>query len=193
MPLARTLLRARIAVATFPLLLAMACASPPPLATVQKVELERFMGDWFVVAHVPVGTERTAHNAVESYRLGDCGRIETTYAFRKNGFDGPLKVMRPVGFVKDEETHATWSMRFFWLFQAEYLVAYLDPDYRTTIIARTKRDYAWIMARVPDLPEERLAALESELVRMGYPSEKIRRVPHRWPDPGHPLGEGPKR
>jgi len=25
----------------------------PPLKTVEKVELSRFMGDWYVIAHIP--------------------------------------------------------------------------------------------------------------------------------------------
>lgn len=168
-------------------LLSAGCSSRPPIETVPEVDLERFMGDWYVLAHLPVGVERDAHNAVESYRLGRGGRIETTYAFRRGGFEGPLKVLTPVGFVRDRESRAVWGMQFVWPFRAEFRIAHLDADYGETIIARTRRDYVWIMAREPQLPPGRLEALEAEAVRMGYPAEAIRRVPQRWPDPEHPV------
>jgi apolipoprotein D and lipocalin family protein len=37
----------------------------PPVPTVPGVDLGRFMGDWFVIAHVPTRIERQAYNAVE--------------------------------------------------------------------------------------------------------------------------------
>ncbi|MEM8712504.1 MAG: lipocalin family protein, partial [Planctomycetota bacterium] len=97
------------------LTLGYACAPLEPLPTERAVDLDRFMGDWYVQGHVPVGSESTAHNAVESYaREGDSTKILTSYVFRKKGFDGKLKTMEPVGFVDDEDTNATWGMRFIW-------------------------------------------------------------------------------
>ena len=50
-------------------LLAQACSQPPAIATVEQLDLERFMGDWYVIASIPTFIERGAHNAVETYRL----------------------------------------------------------------------------------------------------------------------------
>jgi apolipoprotein D and lipocalin family protein len=168
------------------LLALLGCQSPAPLPTVASVDLQRFMGPWFVLSHIPAGAEKTAYNGVESYALRKDGKIATTYVFRKGGFDGKLETMKPVARVVNRDTNAEWGMQFLWPFVAEYLITYLEPDYSTTIVARTKRDYAWIMARDPNLPEERLAALEAELGRQGYDLSKLRRVPQRWPDAEHP-------
>lgn len=164
------------------------CASYPPLPTVGVLDLDRFMGDWYVQAHIPAGSEKTAYNGVESYALDSEGRVLTSYVFRKGGFDGELEVMEPVGYVS-KESNAEWGMRFLWPFKAEYLVAWLDPDYTETIIARTKRDYAWIMTRSAQISDERLAALTGQLSAMGYDTKLLRRVPQRWPDPGHPVSK----
>ena len=40
----------------------------PPIPVVAHVDLERFMGDWYVIANIPTFVEKGAHNAVESYR-----------------------------------------------------------------------------------------------------------------------------
>ncbi len=164
------------------------CAAPPPLPTVPLVDLPRFMGDWYVQAHVPVGAEREAHNAVESYALDERGRVLTSYVFREGSFDGPLEVMEPIGFVRSG-SGAEWGMQFFWPFEAEYLIAQVDSAYTETIIARRKRDYAWVMTRDAVVSPERLAALIEQLVSMGYDRADVRVIPHRWPDPEHPVTE----
>ena len=60
-------------------LLAGCQASMPPLKTVDYVDLDRFMGDWYVIANIPTFVEKGAHNAVESYRLDDDGSIAADY------------------------------------------------------------------------------------------------------------------
>ena len=180
-------LLARASSALLGLLSLGACVSHPPLPTAEGVDLQRFMGDWYVQGHVPAGSERDAYNGVESYALDEKGRVLTSYVFRDGGFDGPLDVTEPVGKVEDRETNATWSMRFFWVLSFEYLIGYLDEDYQETIIARTRRDYAWIMTRDPVVSDERYAALAARLGAMGYDLTRLRRVPQRWPDPGHPV------
>jgi apolipoprotein D and lipocalin family protein len=127
-------------------LLLNACASMPkdPIAPVARVDLDRFMGDWYVIASIPTFMEKGAHNAVESYRREADGSIATTFTFRKGGFDGPEKKMTPRGFVRDTVSNARWGMQFIWPIKAEYLIAYVDEQYTRTIIARNARDYVWI-------------------------------------------------
>jgi apolipoprotein D and lipocalin family protein len=69
-------------------------------------------------------------------------------------------------------------MQFIWPFKAEYRIIYLSDDYEQTIIGRSKRDYVWIMARRPSIPEEDYKRLVIFLEEQGYAAEKIRRVPH---------------
>jgi apolipoprotein D and lipocalin family protein len=158
-----------------------ACQSPRPIATASHVDLERFMGDWYVVANIPTFPERDAWNALERYELREDGVIETTFSFNRGGPDGPRREYRPKGFVRDSESQAVWGMQFVWPVKAEYRILFVDPGYQTTVIGRRKRDYLWIMARDPQLEEEILRGLEDFAVEQGYPRERIQRVPHRRP------------
>ena len=151
-----------------------------PLPTVEALDLERFMGDWYVLANIPTRLERGAHNAVESYRLDESGRVATTFTFRKGAFDGPEKRYTPVGFIREGSGNAVWGMRFIWPIKAEYRVMFVDPDYQMTIIGRSKRDYVWIMARTPDIPDGELESLIDRVVDAGYERDAIELVPQRW-------------
>ncbi|MFP5504864.1 MAG: lipocalin family protein [Gammaproteobacteria bacterium] len=156
--------------------------SRPPLATVERVDLERFMGDWYVIANIPTFIERGAHNAVESYRLDADGSIATTFTFRRGGFDGERAEYTPLGYVTDTESNAIWGMQFIWPIKADFRITYLDADYTVTAIGRQKRDYVWIMARTPQIPEARYRDVLDHLAAQGYDISRIEPVPQRWPE-----------
>ena len=151
-----------------------------PLETVDYVDIDRFMGDWYVIANIPTFLEKEAYNAVETYELNNDGSIATTFVFRKGGFDGKRKEHTPVGFVTDTESNAVWGMQFIWPIKADYRIVYLTEDYSQTVIARNKRDYVWVMARTPEIPEAEYQAIVELIAGMGYDVSKIQKVPQRW-------------
>lgn len=161
-------------------LLLAGCGSVKPLATVDYVDLERFMGDWYVIANIPTFIEKGAHNAVENYRLDEDGNIPTTFTFNAGSFDGERKEYNPKGFVFNTETNAEWGMRFIWPIKADYRVVYLNEDYSITIIGRNKRDYVWLMARTPEIPEGTYLELVQLIGGMGYDTSLLEKVPQRW-------------
>ena len=156
-------------------------ASLPPLKTVAHVDIPSFMGDWYVLANIPTWLEEGAHNAVESYRLDTDGTIATTFTYLKGNFDGPRKTYTPRGFILDPSSNAVWGMRFFWPIKAEYLIIHLNGEYTQTVIGRNRRDYVWIMARTPDIPESDYRRIVDQLAEAGYNTQRIQRVPQRWP------------
>jgi apolipoprotein D and lipocalin family protein len=156
-----------------------ACASLKPIPTVEYVDLERFMGDWYVIANIPTFIEKNAFNAVESYRLQEDGTVATTFRFNKGDFDGPEKVYHPKGFIQDEKSNAVWGMQFIWPFKAEYRIIYLSEDYQQTVIGRSKRDYVWVMARTSSIPDDDYARILRFLEKIGYDIEQVQKVPQR--------------
>jgi apolipoprotein D and lipocalin family protein len=151
-----------------------------PLETVARVDVQRFMGDWYVIANIPTLLERGAHNAVESYALDKDGSIATTFTFRADSFDGKPKKMTPRGFIRDRNTNALWDMQFIWPFKSDYRIIYLSDDYSQTVIGRQKRDYVWIMARTPSIAEDDYRNILALLARQGYDIARIERVPQSW-------------
>ncbi len=161
--------------------LAADAADRPRLKTVEKVDLPRFMGPWYVIAAIPTSIEKEAFNAIETYRLDSNGTIATVFTFNKGAFDGPAKRYKPRGFVQDKVNNSTWGMRFIWPFKSEFLITHLNDDYSQTIISRNKRDYVWIMARTPEIPEADYQKLLDKVTEQGYDLTKLRKVPHHLP------------
>jgi apolipoprotein D and lipocalin family protein len=166
-------------------------SSLPPLRGIpEPVDLERFMGPWYVIASIPIDipllpmfSEKGAHNGVETYRLAADGTIETTYVFRRGGFDGPERTFTPKARVANAPVNSEWKMKFDWyLPEADYLILSLDPDYQRTVIGVPDRKYVWIMSRTPTMPEAEYAILVEGLRASGYDTDRLERVPQRWPD-----------
>ncbi|HTU65572.1 MAG TPA: lipocalin family protein [Steroidobacteraceae bacterium] len=141
------------------------------------VDLDRYMGDWYVIESIPSRLEKNAWNQVESYSREPDGSIRTTFTYNKGAFEGPEKAIHARGFVKDEATNAVWGMQFVWPIRADYRIAWIADDYGSVLVAREKRDYLWIMARHPNLPQDELERLERKAAELGYDVAKIRRVP----------------
>ena len=156
-----------------------ACAADTQLATVDYVDLDRFMGDWYVIASIPTFLEKEAYNAVETYELDDDGTIATTFVFNKGSFDGKRKVYTPRGWIRDTESNAEWGMQFIWPIKADYRVVYLSDDYATTIIGRNKRDFVWLMSRNPNMDDSTYESHKTRIAEYGYDTAKLRRVPHQ--------------
>ena len=156
------------------------CATNAPMPTVDRVDLDRFMGDWYVIASIPTLFEKDIYNAVETYERAGPKKIQTTFTYRQGSFDGETKRMQPVGYVKDDGSNALWGMQFIWPIKADYRIVYLNSDYTKTIIGREKRDFVWIMARKPAIASSEYADLVSVVESLGYDTDKLTKVPQRW-------------
>lgn len=177
----RTLLRVCTAIAAA---LLAACASSPTLPPIERaahVDLPRFMGDWYVIAYTPTFIDEDGYNQIENYRLNDDGTIATTFTFRDGGFDGKTKKYTPKGFVVEGTNNAEWGMQFLWPFKGEFLISELADDYSSVVIARSKRDLVWLLARKPDMSQADYDRHLARIAAMGYDLSKVKRVPQRWP------------
>lgn len=155
-----------------------ACQNLPSLKTVEKVDVDRFMGDWYVIAAIPTFMERDPYNPVEHYDMNPDGTIATTFTYNQGALDGKLKVYHPTGFVVPGSGNAEWKMQFLWPFKSEYLITYLSDDYQHTIVARNKRDYVWLMSRKPAIDQATYNDLVAKIKAWGYDTSKLEIFPH---------------
>ena len=164
----------------FAMVFASGCSSHPPLPTPEYVDLERFMGRWYVLGYTPILVDEQAHNAIEHYRLDENNKIQTTYQFRDGGFDGELKTYTPVGWVHDKSTNAQWRMQFIWPFRSDYIILHLAEDYSRTIVVHPSRKYAWIMQREPEISDQEYETMLQILESEGVDRRRITRLPQDW-------------
>ncbi len=168
--------------ALLPALIFTACMSGSNMSQTSlplsdNINLQEFMGRWYVIANIPTFVERNAYNAVEEYAWQGDGKVATTFTYNEGALDGPFKKATPTGFVSDDDP-AVWKMQFIWPIKADYRVMYVDDAHTVTVIGREKRDYVWLMARTPTLDEDTYNKLVQMIADNGYDISKLRRIPH---------------
>jgi len=150
------------------------------LKTVEYVDIERFMGDWYVIANIPTFIEKNACNAIESYKLNARGEIQTTFSFYQDSPNGKRKEYNPKGYIYNTETNAEWRMQFIWPFKMPFLIIDLDTNYSYTVIGVPNRKYVWIMSRKPSLDSKTYNMIIDKLKDVGYDVKQIKKVTQEW-------------
>jgi apolipoprotein D and lipocalin family protein len=164
-----------------------------PLQTVSHVELNRYMGDWYVIANIPYFAEKNCFDSIESYALRPDGKIDNWFRCRKGSFEAPLeRKASAVATVEDPQTNATWSVRFFKIISVKYQIIALDPNYQWVVVGHPSRRYGWIMGRAKTMDDPLYRRLLEQAAAQGYDIEKFQKVPQRQDVGGNvPAGSAP--
>lgn len=149
----------------------------PPTQLAGNVDIQRYMGKWYLVGNIPHWVEKGAHNATETYTLAADGTIPTVFTFNKDAPDGPVKTITSTAYTTDNP--AILGVQFIWPIKAEYRIMYLNEDYSQVVVGRNKRDYAWIMARTPKIPDADFEKMKQILADEGYDISKLIKVPQQ--------------
>ncbi len=169
--------------------LMVSCAStgagPTVLRSEARVDLERFMGAWYVIANIPYWPERGKVASRDEYRLRDDGRIENVYVFRPD-FASPVRRWSGVSRVLPGSHGAHWRVRFVWPFEADLLILEVAEDYSWALLGHPRRRYAWIFGREPSMDSVEYQRLRARFAAHGYDPERILRVPQFAEQVGQP-------
>jgi apolipoprotein D and lipocalin family protein len=147
---------------------------------VDRVELDRFLGSWYVVGLLPSFFEKGAANGIETYSLDKQGNIRVEYVLHKGGPAGAKKVMHQKGWILDKEKNSEWEVQPLWPLRLPYLIIDLAPDYSYTVIGTNNFKYVWIMSRTPAISESDYAGILARLADRGYKVSDIQRMAQSW-------------
>lgn len=160
------------------LLLLSACKGYD-MKTVEKVVIEKFMGDWYVIGIIPNFIEKHAINGIESYELLENNRVKIDYRFTDTK-SGKVKHMQPKGWIYNKDTNSEWRVQFLWPLKFPYLIIDLAEDYSYTVIGVPNKKFVWIMARESQMSDETYAMILKRLRTVGYDTEKIVKMLQKW-------------
>ena len=143
--------------------------------TVERVDIQRYMGLWYAVAHIPNSFEAMcAQGTTAYYALLPDGQVEVT----NTCYDADGKPSRVVGraWVPNTADPAKLKVSFvrflgLSLFPADYWVLDLAADYSYAVVGSPSSSFGWILSRTPTLPESVLAGIYARLAANGYTPE----------------------
>jgi len=154
-----------------------ATTKQPLPAAVASVDLDRYMGRWYVISHVPYFLERGKVASYDTYARRPDGRLTNNFTFREKTVDGPEKTWEGVARVIDTTSNATWKVSFIWPVSVTYKIFALDPDYRWAVVGTKDGGLLWVLARERRLAPDTYAAILKDLRANGLPADELRPVP----------------
>lgn len=133
-------------------------AQPPAVRTVEKVDLDRYVGEWFEIARFPNRFQRKCAGDVRAnYAKRADGRLDVVNRCRTS--DGTTEA-QGVARIADARTFAKLKVRFapaalsflpfVW---GDYWILGLADDYSWAVVGSPDREYLWILARTAAIGE----------------------------------------
>ena len=156
-----------------------------PLKPVADVDLDRYMGRWYLIANIPYFAERNNVAAYVEYRRGDDGLIEDDFSARKS-FDQPRFVKKGEIEIFPDTHNAEGRITFNPFPGQDFTVLYVDKHYQYTVIGHPSRNFCWVFARQPAMPDEAYYKLLRVLSDNAFDVSRVLKIPHRPEQQGTP-------
>lgn len=148
--------------------------------SINKLDLEKFMGTWYMLAGRFTKHEAGAFNGIETYKLDpDENNIKITYEFNKDSLTGEKKTIPQKGWVHDKESKAHWKVSPMWPIRFNYLILAIADDYSWAAVGVPDQKYLWIMARDWKNPEATLEKANAALLKIGYDPKIATKIQHQ--------------
>ena len=158
-------------------LVAAGCGSAngggPPLRTVGRVDLDRYLGTWYEIARYPNSFQEGCQATTATYSLRDDGDIKVLNACHEGSPDGPRDTAEGKAWVVDQKTNAKLEVQFFWPFSGDYWIIDLGEDYEYAVVGNPDRSYLWILSRTTSLEQDALDGILTRVEGQGYDRAKL--------------------
>ena len=162
----------------------MAYAQNKPLRTVERVELDRYLGVWYEIARKPMFFEnQCARDITATYTLNENGNVVVDNScYSKDGVFkqsiGEAFVENPPFNTKLKVSFLPEAVRWIPVARGDYWILKLDEDYQTVLVGEPSRKYLWVLSRSPDLSEEIINEYLNYAKSLGYELSDIIRAQH---------------
>ena len=144
-----------------------------PLKTVNFVDLNRYVGQWYEIARYPNKFQEGCVGSKATYTLRDDGKISVVNECYDKSFSGKLRSAKGKAWVVDKETTARLKVSFFWPFAGDYWIIELGQEYEYAVIGHPDRKYLWILSRTPEIDENVYQSILTRLQEQDYDTAKL--------------------
>lgn len=141
-----------------------------PLKTVEKVDVNRYLGTWYEIARFEHSFEVGCSNVSATYTLKSDGRINVLNQCQKE--NGTHSTANGVAYATDR-SFAKLKVSFFRPFYGDYQILILDDEYKYVVIGEPSRKYFWILSRTKILDKSITQEIVQKMPSLGYDPSKL--------------------
>ena len=149
-------------------------AGDSPLKTVDHVDINRYLGDWYEVARLDNKFQKNCTATKANYSLRDDGDIRVVNTCRIGSPEGKLKKAEGRAWIDDQKTNSKLKVQFVLtkiklnLLSGKYWILELDDNYQYVLVGAPSRKYLWILSRTKKLDDIIYQELLEKARKMGF-------------------------
>jgi apolipoprotein D and lipocalin family protein len=140
------------------------------LDVVPHVELEKYLGKWYEIAHLPAKFQEGCDETTATYTLLKDGNISVLNQCTKNG---KMKQAKGKAKIVDKNSNAKLKVTFFWPFYGDYWIIKLGNEYDYSVVGTPDRKYLWILSRTPQMEGKLYSQLVEYAKSKGFEVNKV--------------------
>jgi len=146
------------------------------LVVVPRVELKKYLGKWYEIAHLPARFQKGCTDTTATYTPSKNGNLSVLNECIRNG-----KVRQAKGRAKvvDKNSGAKLKVTFFWPFYGDYWIIDLGKDYDYAVVGTPNRKYLWILSRTPQMEDRLFSQLIESVKSKGFDVSKLIKTSHK--------------
>ena len=160
-----------LAISSFIILFTACSSKNPPLQTVEKVELNKYLGSWYEIARYEHFFERDCKNVTANYSMIDSETIKVINRCTKIQTNEKKEAIGRAYAI--DESNSKLKVSFFRPFYGDYWVLMLDENYKYAVVGTPSREYLWILARTSKLDEKIKKDILKKLPSLGFDTSKL--------------------
>ena len=140
------------------------------LDVISHVELEKYLGKWYEIAHLPAKFQEGCDETTATYTLLKDGNISVLNQCTKNG---KMKQAKGKAKIVDKDSNAKLKVTFFWPFYGDYWIIKLGDEYDYSVVGTPDRKYLWILSRTPQMNDKLYSQLLEYAKSKGFDVNKV--------------------
>ena len=154
-------------------------AGNAPLATIEALDVPRYMGTWYEIAKFPNWFQKKCVGKTKArYTLREDGSVEVVNACRleEGGTAEAVGAARQIGAASSPKLEVRFApawLSFIPAVWGNYWVVDLDEGYQLVAVSEPKREYLWILSRTPSVDKRAYDSLLERLGHKGFDIEKL--------------------
>ncbi len=147
------------------------CSSSRDLPVVEEVDLEKYAGKWYDIAHLPQSFQAGCKCVTAEYTPEkDFVRVVNTCVNEDNDESRNVKGK---AFPVKGTNNARLKVQFFWPFRGDYYIIALEDDYSMAMVGAPNRKYLWILSREPKPDPNKMEDYLNRARELGFRTDKL--------------------
>ncbi len=154
-------------------------ASAQALATIESLDVSRYMGTWYEIAKFPNWFQKKCVGDTRAdYSLAADGKVQVINRCRlaSGEFDQASGTARQIGATDSPKLEVTFApawLSFLPLVWGNYWVIDIDAAYQLVAVSEPGREYLWILSRTPSIDPQAYGRLVARLAAQGLDTDKL--------------------